>query len=399
MFPFSFASPPIELTDFIRNAETFQSINSEIIVCSTNSVKRYLAWIKSQKKVTPLAKFKIILLNDKGGLISRGYGVYDEANGLCLRSLFLIDKKSILRHVTLNDSKLDISVDGIRNMICAIEKIALPDVSKQSVPGNEMIRSPLHVPTQIKNESTSKISDNVSQRNVAKLEKQHSSSRNLFDSNEDNGDRMLEQHRPTELSIKKRIEYPTKRPTEYEIEKNKKFQTNKTNNVNANDFYSVQVMESCEIPDNLLNGLKIVIDLTDEQKQEISVFVAGNSKVSFVNLENGKPQILYNDNCLLNFDENKTVMKFHKDEITMKISRQSNEMEINIDGTIINRNIKDNFAYMSVETAADKNHILCVNQRAVFLKAITQQVDETVYDYIELQKAGDKIIYYRRLNE
>lgn len=61
------------------------------------------------------------LLPDKNHKISKDYGVLDEKSGTPVRALFVIDKKQILRHVTINEPAIPRSVDEVLRVIQACQ--------------------------------------------------------------------------------------------------------------------------------------------------------------------------------------------------------------------------------------------------------------------------------------
>lgn len=63
---------------------------------------------------------KIPLLADLNKNISRDYGVLLDS-GIALRGLFLIDPKSIVRHITINDLPVGRSVDETLRVIQAFQ--------------------------------------------------------------------------------------------------------------------------------------------------------------------------------------------------------------------------------------------------------------------------------------
>lgn len=63
----------------------------------------------------------IPLLADKSMSIARSYGVLDEASGVPFRGLFIIDKKGLLRQITINDLPVGRSVDETLRLVQAFQ--------------------------------------------------------------------------------------------------------------------------------------------------------------------------------------------------------------------------------------------------------------------------------------
>ncbi|CAH8562893.1 unnamed protein product [Schistosoma margrebowiei] len=102
---------PTELIAFSERAAEFQSRECQVIACSTDSVYAHLAWTKLDRKAGGLGQMNIPLLSDKNLRISRAYEVLDEQEGHAFRGMFLIDRKGILRQITVNDRPVGRSVD------------------------------------------------------------------------------------------------------------------------------------------------------------------------------------------------------------------------------------------------------------------------------------------------
>jgi alkyl hydroperoxide reductase subunit AhpC len=114
---------PTEIIAFSERAEEFRAINCEIVACSTDSQFCHLAWINTPRKQGGLGPMKIPLLADKTMEISRRYGVLKEDAGLPFRGLFIIDDKSILRQITVNDLPVGRSVDETKRLVQAFQYV------------------------------------------------------------------------------------------------------------------------------------------------------------------------------------------------------------------------------------------------------------------------------------
>ena len=88
---------------------------------STDSQYSHFAWSTTPRKQGGLGEVNMPLLSDKNHKISKDYGILDESTGTPLRALFVIDKKQILRHVTVNEPAIPRSVDEILRVIQACQ--------------------------------------------------------------------------------------------------------------------------------------------------------------------------------------------------------------------------------------------------------------------------------------
>lgn len=112
---------PTEIVAFSDRVEEFRKIGCELVACSTDSHFSHLAWINTPRKQGGLGELKIPLLADKNMEIARAYGVLKEDAGITFRGLFIIDKKGILRQITVNDLPVGRSVDETLRLVQAFQ--------------------------------------------------------------------------------------------------------------------------------------------------------------------------------------------------------------------------------------------------------------------------------------
>jgi alkyl hydroperoxide reductase subunit AhpC len=117
---------PTEIIAFDERLEDFQKRNTEVIAVSVDSVFSHLAWQKTPRNKGGLGDVRYPLVADITKQISRDYGVLLEEGpdaGVSLRGLFLIDKKGVVRHVTINDLPLGRSVDEVLRLVDALQYV------------------------------------------------------------------------------------------------------------------------------------------------------------------------------------------------------------------------------------------------------------------------------------
>jgi len=112
---------PTELIAFSDRIEEFRKLDTEVVGCSVDSHFTHLAWINTPRKEGGLGKMNIPLLSDLTHKISRDYGVLLEDLGHTLRGLFIIDKKGVLRQITMNDLPVGRSVDETLRLVQAFQ--------------------------------------------------------------------------------------------------------------------------------------------------------------------------------------------------------------------------------------------------------------------------------------
>ncbi|XP_016993997.1 peroxiredoxin 2 [Drosophila takahashii] len=112
---------PTELQAFSDRAPEFRNVGCEVLACSTDSHFVHCAWMNTPRKNGGLGELDIPLLADKNMQIARDYGVLDEATGLALRALFIIDREGRIRQITVNDMGVGRSVDEALRLVQAFQ--------------------------------------------------------------------------------------------------------------------------------------------------------------------------------------------------------------------------------------------------------------------------------------
>jgi alkyl hydroperoxide reductase subunit AhpC len=115
---------PTEIIAFDDRLEDFQKRNTEVVAVSVDSHFSHLAWQKTPRAKGGLGDVRYPLVADITKRISEDYGVLlteGEDAGVALRGLFVIDRKGVLRHVTINDLPLGRNVDEVLRTIDALQ--------------------------------------------------------------------------------------------------------------------------------------------------------------------------------------------------------------------------------------------------------------------------------------
>ena len=111
---------PTEIIAFSDRYDQFKAIDCELVACSVDSEYSHLAWSKQPRENGGLGSINIPLLSDITKTNSRNYGVLTE-DGVALRGLFIIDRKGILRQITINDMGIGRSVEETLRLVKAIQ--------------------------------------------------------------------------------------------------------------------------------------------------------------------------------------------------------------------------------------------------------------------------------------
>lgn len=112
---------PTEIIAFNDRVQEFRKTDTEVIAVSVDSVFTHLAWINTPRTEGGLGRMNIPILADITKQISKDYGVLLEDAGHTLRGLFIIDKKGILRQITMNDLPVGRSVDETLRLVQAFQ--------------------------------------------------------------------------------------------------------------------------------------------------------------------------------------------------------------------------------------------------------------------------------------
>lgn len=110
---------PTEIIELNKRQQEFKSRNTKVIGISVDSVYSHLAWKNTHISAGGIGNIQYPLVSDLDKSISRSYGVL--LNGeLSLRGTFIIDKKMIIRHSSINDLPIGRNIDEILRLIDAI---------------------------------------------------------------------------------------------------------------------------------------------------------------------------------------------------------------------------------------------------------------------------------------
>lgn len=82
----------------------------DIVTVSTDTQFVHLAWKQSEKE---LANVKYPMAADPTGRVSRMFGVYDDATGLALRGVFIINPEGALLNAEVNFYNLGRNIDEL----------------------------------------------------------------------------------------------------------------------------------------------------------------------------------------------------------------------------------------------------------------------------------------------
>ncbi|KAK9506429.1 hypothetical protein O3M35_008372 [Rhynocoris fuscipes] len=111
----------------------FRSIQTEIVACSVDSHLAHLTWSKISRADGGVNLPKIPLIADPTHTIAKAYGVLLPDKGHTLRAHFIIDKRGILRHMSVTDTLVGRGTDELFRLVKALQYV---DEVEEPVPAD-----------------------------------------------------------------------------------------------------------------------------------------------------------------------------------------------------------------------------------------------------------------------
>lgn len=125
---------PTELHAFQEKLAEFESRNTALVACSTDTEQSHWGWLQMAKEAGGIKGITYPVVADTNKTISYNYGVLNGTfdateDGLMIassemiayRGLFLIDKNGVVRHQLINDLPLGRNVDEALRMVDALQ--------------------------------------------------------------------------------------------------------------------------------------------------------------------------------------------------------------------------------------------------------------------------------------
>ena len=119
---------PTEITAFSDRYDAFKALNTEVLGVSVDSQFSHLAWIQTERKQGGLGDIAYPLVADLKKEIASAYTVLDEAEGVALRGLFIINPEGVVQHATVNNLPVGRNVEETLRVLQAFQHVeANPD--------------------------------------------------------------------------------------------------------------------------------------------------------------------------------------------------------------------------------------------------------------------------------
>jgi len=108
---------PTEIKGFSDAIGEFTKLNTAVLGASVDSKYSHLAWIQRGD----LGTLKYPLLSDITKDVADRYGILDEAEGVALRGLFIIDPDGILQYKVVHNTAVGRNVDEVLRVLAALQ--------------------------------------------------------------------------------------------------------------------------------------------------------------------------------------------------------------------------------------------------------------------------------------
>lgn len=112
---------PTEMHAFQDKVKDFESRNTQVIACSTDSWFSHVAWLNTPKKEGGIQGVKYPIVSDFNKTIAADYDVLIEGMGAALRGAFIIDKQGIVQAQIINNLPLGRNVDEVLRLVDALQ--------------------------------------------------------------------------------------------------------------------------------------------------------------------------------------------------------------------------------------------------------------------------------------
>ena len=115
---------PTEIIGFADRMADFTSRGAEVVGVSIDSQYSHLAWYNTPRNKGGIAGSDYPIVADVTKSIARDYGVLDEAKGIALRGVFLINPDGVIQSETVNFFNIGRNVDEILRTLDAAQQAA-----------------------------------------------------------------------------------------------------------------------------------------------------------------------------------------------------------------------------------------------------------------------------------
>ena len=112
---------PTELGDLADNYAKFQEMDCEIYSVSTDTHFVHKAWADASETI---GKIKYPMLADPTGMLTRGFGVMIEEEGLALRGTFVVNPEGVIKAYEIHDNGIGRNAEELVRKVQAAQFVA-----------------------------------------------------------------------------------------------------------------------------------------------------------------------------------------------------------------------------------------------------------------------------------
>jgi peroxiredoxin (alkyl hydroperoxide reductase subunit C) len=109
---------PTELKDLGKSYQDLLNSNANVVVASTDTVFSHKRWVETESL---LKEFKIPMISDRTGEISKSFGVLNTKSGNAERGTFIISPEGIIKSIEITTEPLGRSAHEVVRKIQALE--------------------------------------------------------------------------------------------------------------------------------------------------------------------------------------------------------------------------------------------------------------------------------------
>jgi peroxiredoxin (alkyl hydroperoxide reductase subunit C) len=107
---------PTEAVAFSQAVPDFTALGADLIGISTDGVHAHLAWMEFH-----VGQLQYPLAADRTQVVSRAYGVLNEAEGVAERAVFIIDPEGTVRYEVVHDDRVGRNVGEVLRVLQALQ--------------------------------------------------------------------------------------------------------------------------------------------------------------------------------------------------------------------------------------------------------------------------------------
>ena len=112
---------PTELVDLAEKYDRLKELGVEVFSVSTDSHFVHKAWHDASDSIK---KIKYTMLADPTGVLSRGFGVMKEDEGVAYRGTFLVNPEGLVKVAEIQDNSIGRNADELLRKVEAAQVVA-----------------------------------------------------------------------------------------------------------------------------------------------------------------------------------------------------------------------------------------------------------------------------------